>query len=570
MAKALIACFRKEKMGNPTKYAEGISFRLSPDNATITEPYLHYDMHALSIVYNPTPTIQRQGFNVCLGSICSDLSNIFTPLSKFPDGSYALFRVGEDHIEVASDFSSSRTIWYFFNDELFISSTSQRMIISFLGNLDLNEKACGWFLSSGTLGPGNSWDKRIKMVQPRMSLHLDRKNWKLNNNQDAVFDFIPFSSLTDSDNISHEERLRSVVENVVDNFDINPSQWTLALSGGMDSRSLLYHLQDEKLNSVTWGNSDALNHSSSDAQIAKKLAKDCNIMHSYANMDYISGSFNKLIDRFICAGEGRIDHLGGYLDALNLWGYLSGTGRGVIRGYDAFGRKPPVTSDFQVRRTNNLMLTKDINVDIPEPFNIIRENIPDYLERKSDEVLEDWRDRLWLENRTPIVTAALEDIKLAYVEVINPLLSQEIVQVIQELPIDLRTNKKVWNDIVSKMFPETPFARRDAIQNVGEILALDDVKNDICNYLIEKKESLFPEKFIVHITNNYSKNRQSSNIRKELTKFIKAYSPRIIENIIRANIKASSISYQKLALRAFIVIKTNELLLEDAQLSELL
>ncbi|MGJ8735617.1 MAG: hypothetical protein ACSHXE_03435 [Zobellia laminariae] len=131
--------------------------------------------------------------------------------------------------------------------------------------------------------------------------------------------------------------------------------------------------------------------------------------------------------------------------------------------------------------------------DIPEDFIVSYDDIPKHLHQKTDESLGDWRDRLWLQHRTPITTAALEDIKLAYVEVINPLLSQEIITSIQEIPIDLRTNKKIWRSIVSEMFPQIPFAKREAVQEVGQILNLPEVRDYICSSLNDKKKlGIFP------------------------------------------------------------------------------
>ena len=97
-----------------------------------------------------------------------------------PDGTYAIVRVDNHRIELLSDYTGMRTIWHYHDKEYFIASTSQRMIISFLGNLKLNNDAVRWMLSSGTLGPENSWDKRIKPIQGNTIVSLDRKNWEIN------------------------------------------------------------------------------------------------------------------------------------------------------------------------------------------------------------------------------------------------------------------------------------------------------------------------------------------------------------------------------------------------------
>lgn len=567
MAKALFVCFRNPKIEDFKELGANISKRLEPDNVSASKPYVHFGKKTFTLIYNPAPTIRTDGASICLG-MCENQDKLFVPNSPLPIGSYALFREGNDYIEAATDYAASRTMWYYHNDDIFIASTSQRMAVAFLGDFQLNEKACGWFLCSGTLGPGLSWDKRLRIVPPRTRIVLDRQNWKLNLKDDANFDFtgVP-EEVVDAE--SYKETLSKAVKNAVVNLNIDPSQWTLALSGGMDSRSLLYHLQDENLRAVTWGLKMAMNQPTSDARIGKKLAGMTGVPHKYAEMDYKEGSFPKLIDRFIKAGEGRIDHLAGYLDGLELWGDLSATGRGIIRGYDAFGRKPPVTNEYQVRRTCNLITSEDKIGEIPEKFYISKSDIPSHLHRGSEETLEDWRDRLWLQHRTPITTASLEDIKLAYVEIVNPLLSQKVVQTVQSLPVELRNNKKVWETIISEMFPKVPLAKREAVQEVGEILNLDDVRDYVCNTLRDSEDSdIFPKEFLDHLIDSYSKNYQKESFRRGLRKLIKAYMPKKVENMIRANVNSGFLSYQWLATRAFMILKINEMYLQDSKVGE--
>lgn len=564
MAKTILACFKNSELVDFETFGRAAAKRLAPDNVVASNPYISFDEKVKTLIYNPTPTIRTNKQSVCMG-ICEETDDLFVPDTPLPNGSYALFRVGEDKIEVASDFASSRTIWYYSDDEVFIASTSQRLMTAFLGNLEFNEKACGWFLCSGTLGPGQSWDKRFKMVPPRTRLILNRKTWEVSVEKNADFSF-EGNSTTNLDTSEYKKRLEDVVEKAVKRLKINPADWTLALSGGMDSRSLLYYLQDKNLDTVTWGLRRSMDLSTSDARIAKKLAKMCSVKHRYAEMDFKTGSFPTLIDRFLNAGECRIDHLAAYFDCLDVWGQISASGRGVIRGYDAFGRKPPVTTAYQVRRTCNLSMSNYDNAKIPEQFNITTEDIPERLRQKEGESFEDWRDRLWLQHRTPITTAALEDIKLAYVEVINPLLSQEVVRTVQELPVELRTNKKVWEYIVSDMFPGVPFAKRDAIQEVGEVLNLSDVRSYICDSLIKYEDStLFPKSFLTYLVDNYNKDRVRDGFRKRARIFILAYMPKRIENFIRANVSAGPLSHPFLALRTMMILKMRDILVKDAQ-----
>ena len=566
MAKAITICFKNPIKQSISSLAMKVAKRIEPNNVHAQQPYIFENENTITLIYNPTSTITRKDANVCLGT-CKSTNDLFEQNAPLPNGSYALFRVGNKTAEIASDYAASRTLWYYNDSELFMASTSQRMIVSFLGDFQLNKKACSWFLCTGTLGPGLSWDERIKIVPPRTRLILNRSNWQVSIDHNPNFNFAKIQSEQKND-LSYKIQLKNAVEKTIKGLKIDTSKWTLALSGGMDSRSLLFHLQNENLNSVTWGLSEALELPTSDASIAKNLAQNCKMKHSYAKMDFKQNSFPILLERFLTAGECRLDHLAAYLDGLELWGELSASGRGVIRGYDAFGRKPPVTNSYQVRRTCNLMTSFDYtSSDIPEDFIVSYDDIPKHLHQKTDESLGDWRDRLWLQHRTPITTAALEDIKLAYVEVINPLLSQEIITSIQEIPIDLRTNKKIWRSIVSEMFPQIPFAKREAVQEVGQILNLPEVRDYICSSLNDKKKlGIFPESFIEKIVANYNKDQKTQSARRQIRRLIIAYLPKSIENKIRSKLKAGPLSNQWLALRTLMILKTFEMLTIDAQI----
>ncbi|WKX75034.1 asparagine synthase-related protein [Zobellia laminariae] len=111
------------------------------------------------------------------------------------------------------------------------------------------------------------------------------------------FNFAKIQSEQNND-LSYKIQLKNAVEKTIKGLKIDTSKWTLALSGGMDSRSLLFHLQNENLNSVTCGLSEALELPTSDASIAKNLAQICKMKHSYAKMDFKQNSFPILLERF--------------------------------------------------------------------------------------------------------------------------------------------------------------------------------------------------------------------------------------------------------------------------------
>ncbi len=162
-------------------------------------------------------------------------------MAGIPDGSYALFRSDENKVELITDIVGSRTIWYVQTEDAFIASTSQRAIVFFLQDFQPNEEAFSWMLSSGTLGPGLSWDKRIHSLEGNARLILDRSSWETEIKKEKVI-YEP----VDLPDEEHEIRLKKAMEETFDNLSIDFSKWILPLSGGFDSRAILLMLKNRQ------------------------------------------------------------------------------------------------------------------------------------------------------------------------------------------------------------------------------------------------------------------------------------------------------------------------------------
>jgi hypothetical protein len=104
------------------------------------------------------------------------------------------------------------------------------------------------------------------------------------------------------------------------------------------------------LATITWGLESSINNKTNDAYIAKKLASVVGVPHNYYCTNLSIESVEKLIDRFLICSEGRIDHLSGYMDGLEIWRRLAEDEKiyGIIRGDEGFGWIP-VSSELTVR-----------------------------------------------------------------------------------------------------------------------------------------------------------------------------------------------------------------------------
>jgi hypothetical protein len=258
------------------------------------------------------------------------------------------------------------------------------------------------------------------------------------------------------------------------------------------------------------------------------------------------------------------------MDGLSIWASLSASGRGIIRGYDAFGRKPPVRNGYQARRASSLTVMTDYSASVlPKEFVLCEQDIPPTLSRRPGESLREWRDRLWLEFRTPYLTAALDDIKTAYVEIVNPLLCRQVVETVQSLPESLRENKVIFEGIVQQMFPDIPFAKRSAIQETDEILDLPSVTNFLRdNLLTARATSILPEDFLNLLARQMERRLKRSSLRRQLIVACKARAPRFVENYLRSHLRPEPLNFRRLAWRALIVMRLSEMLTEDARMGK--
>lgn len=118
--------------------------------------------------------------------IC-DYPNLSIPKSDYLDGSYALFREDSSIAKVVSDPAALRTIWYYFDEQNLISSTSQLAVVRFLGNFEFNHDTVSCMHSSGKLGPSLSWDKRLLKINSYCSIILNKKEWALEKRQTDIF-----------------------------------------------------------------------------------------------------------------------------------------------------------------------------------------------------------------------------------------------------------------------------------------------------------------------------------------------------------------------------------------------
>jgi hypothetical protein len=584
MAKAIYAWSRRARFGNADRERlERICTALVPDNVGHRpEPVIHTDERCVYAVTRAGDAVHAEGRSLLLGRLYEDAASAWRmPGTPFPDGSYALFRASDDpvaepaeapKVEVVTDPAGSRTIWYAMDDETFVASTSQRAIVMFLGSFEFNPGVVPWMLSTGSLGPELSWDRRIQRLQPDASVILETQSWTLKDGPRTRITFSPVEAPAQE----HEQAIREALETTVRRLaDLPWSQWVLPLSGGYDSRGILCLIRRQlgdvrDLRTLTWGLASSIHERGNDAMIARQLAEAMGVHHDYVHTDLSEEPAERIMNRFVACAEGRTDHFAGYADGLEIWRRLHDEGvQGIIRGDEGFGWVE-VTSELGTRLSVEGAVCSDFTnlKDVPQLLGLPPHELPAFLQREEGETLEAWRDRLYHAYRIPTVLAALSDVKLAYVEQITPLVSRCILQAVRRLPDALRTEKGLYKRVVSAIGPDVPYATKGANADPRDILEGQAVADAIRAELADSgaRDVLGKEivsRALAGITVGTPGQSRTSRMRR-LKGAIAQRLPRFAKDMMRATVVKPSVGGNTLAFRAYIIARMRRMLADDA------
>ncbi len=566
MSKILYVCHRNVTFSNKDeeKIAE-ICNSLNPDNITPNPTRTFKNGTSAYGISNPLGNLNLVGNNILFGKLFDQTEDWQNINKDYPDGNFAIFRADENSFEFVSDIVSSRTIWYYYDENLFIAATSQRAIINYLGDFQFEKKLIPWMISSGTLGPLYSWDKRLKRLPPSSSLVLNRLSWNL----DLKTEPVKFSP-NDFSDAEFEKKLKETLFHTFNSLDFNYSKWALSLSGGHDCRAIIAMFRQtnkplEKLKTITWGLKTAEKQKKNDAYVAKKVAEKFHTKHTFYSTDISKEPIDKLMARFLKNGEGRVDHVSGYMDGFTIWKTLFEQKlEGVIRGNQVFGQKKPV-SEYAVRSANDLALCTDFENLKKFPYiDSLKQDLPPLYNRKEDETLSMWRDRLVQEYRLPVVQAALSDLKFPYLDQFDPLLSKELIHLVRQLPDHLRDEKFLFQKVVKSLNPNLEYASLIAIQRKKSILLNRELVNLIKMELsTEKAKSIFPKEFLEQITLKLQTENKEHSF-SIIKKYISDKLPLKLKKKIYRKVLAPSLDINILGFRVFLICKMNELLQMDA------
>jgi len=452
----------------------GLGQRLVPGGATcrIAEDPA---AGAVTAVFAPGSLLEMRGVSARLGQVRAGGPDGWLPGEMPPEGSFVLFRHGAGSLEVVTDFAASRAVWYAVADGMLVASTSLRATVALLGGFDLDDGALGWFLSAGTLGPGLSWDRRVRMLGPNRVLAVRRNRGGVHCDERAAPAPDPDPPAGHS-----RARLERAIDEALAGMDFEGDGWALALSGGYDCRILLDGLRRAPgLVCVSWADPQIGERPGNDALIAHELAYRMNREHWMLQIRRPADSAEAqvAVERFVGCVDGRVDNIVGYIDGMQLWESLAERGiRQIIRGDEQFG------SGLALRRSRimqNMSLLSFADYQQDDTLRSLRaryrHDVPATLERRPGESVGRWRDRLRAEYETPVLFSALNHVRAHFMEVAAPLLSRRILQCMRGLSDQDRNEKALFKSIVAARVPAPPIATERAVLTRQEFLVLPAV-----------------------------------------------------------------------------------------------
>lgn len=572
MSRFVLACFRDPADPRLARLDDGgsaaIAARLTPDGlAARPTRTLRAPGVRLSVVNPGVGSLLRddgdRGGACALGALRAADDAWHRTAAPSPDGSFALARFDANAVELLTDAAASRTVWYCLHDGALFASSSLRAMAMLLGDLVPDHAAAAWMLSAGALGPGRSWDRRVRSLPPDATLRLDRAAFALTVRERPVR-FTPAAlPLRDA-----ERQLRSALEAAVGELALDREAWVLPLSGGYDSRGLLLLLRGgAPLHTVTWGLAASPRDPANDAYVAQQLAERFGTHHEYLTTDLDEAGVGDALGRFVALGEGRTDQVSGYLDGFAIWRHLAARGfHGFIRGDEGFGWEP-APDEVRARRGVGLATSDDLHdLGLLLADDGVRQAQRDDvapLARRGEESVAAWRDRLYHSYRLPVVLGPLNEMKCAYLDASTPYLSRSVLELVRTFPDDARTLKRAFRGVVASLAPDQPpFASRSAIAAPRDLFARPRVQAYLRAHTDPTGELLAPLRSLLGAT----------RLRARLRRVERGASVAldVVENLLRRRVYRRSemvrhsVDPGLLAFRLYLIASAERMLRDDA------
>ncbi len=559
----IVACARDAANTVGSRRLRACCARLAPPNARAGEPLL-WQRGGMTVALIDPPTRARiVDGGAYVGVLAPTASAWWRTGSPPPDGLYALCRHDDGAVEILSDAVATHTVWYAKTDQLFLASTSQRALVSLLGDFRLNRGAVSWMLSSGSLGPQGAWDERLERLPGDAVLRLDRRTWEMAVQcRPIVFQSERMSRA------DHVGALRVALDESFAALDIDDAEWVVPLSGGGDSRGLLLFLvrSGRKPKCLTYGSPTSLLDPQGDAMLARAVSEALGVEHEFFPLEELEGAEAATLRLYTEASEGRVDHIAAYTDGFEVWRSLKQSGvRGALRGDQAFGLWQ-VFSESDTRISEGGVLVSDFSPRHPiRELDLPPQTWPEELRRHPGESDDGYRDRVYHQFRLPVIMAALNQIKTSYIDVVSPLQTRRIIEAARAMPDDLRTEKRGFRELVTSLGPPVPFATHDSTGSGEAFLARPGTLDAVREALASKAaHDVIGSENVRVLLSHLRSAVPAPETRRHVGRALKRVLPKGLIRVAKSVRGAPPLSVQRLAFRAYLAATIAGQLSQDA------
>lgn len=263
----------------------------------------------------------------------------------------------------------------------------------------------------------------------------------------------------------------------------DPAGTTMFLSGGADSRALLVaalasaELPPDRVSTVSWA--DFAASSRGDVAIARRVAAVLGVQHGVILRDQtdLAGQFRQ-VNRLLGGAKMAVDHPAelGVMAELARRGTLR-----VFRGDTPLTDRPLPFSLEQAYRDRGIVPAGDVPAlaELLAPqarARILEDNaalMVDFARRYEGLSLAAARDAIFVEVETGDYLFKSNYWRKTYFDELVPLLDDDILDLLQETPDELRQGKKVFFDALAQMWgdrPAIPFANDSGLYSFAEKL----------------------------------------------------------------------------------------------------